>query len=46
MIFEDFRKSTLKVNNKRKHLIKNSLGVRDAYKWIRKNTSLKNVTEK
>lgn len=45
MIFEEFRKSTLKVKNKRKHSIKNSLGVRDAYKWGRKNELLKNVTE-
>lgn len=45
MSFEEFRKSTLKVNGKRKHSIKNSMGVRDAYKWGRKNKLLNNVTE-
>lgn len=35
--FEDFRKSILKVNGKRHHKIKNSLGVKDAYLWCRKN---------
>lgn len=35
--FEEFRKSILKVNNKRHHKIKGSLGVRDAFLWCRKN---------
>lgn len=34
---DDFRKKILKVNNPRKHKINNSLGVYDAYKYIRKN---------
>lgn len=33
----DFRKKVLKVNSSRKHKINNSLGIYDAYKWIRKN---------
>lgn len=37
MAFEDFRKSILKVNSKRHHKITNSLGVRDIFKWCRKN---------
>jgi hypothetical protein len=37
MIFEDFRKSTLKVSGKRNHSIKDSIGVRDAHKWCRAN---------
>lgn len=34
---DDFRKSILKVNEPRKHKVRNSLGVYDAYKFIRKN---------
>lgn len=34
---EEFRKKVLKVHDSRKHKIKNSNGVYDAYKWIRKN---------
>lgn len=34
---EDFRKKVLKVNGPRKHKLSNSLGVYDAYKYIRKN---------
>lgn len=34
---DDFRKKILKVNSTRKHKINNSLGVYDAYKWLRKN---------
>jgi hypothetical protein len=37
MIYDDFRKSILKVKNKRKHKIKNSIGVRDIYKLCQKN---------
>ena len=37
MAFEDFRKSILKVNDKRHHKIRGSLGVRDAFKWCRMN---------
>lgn len=36
MSFSDFRKSILKVKNKRNHKIKNSLGVRDIFKICRK----------
>lgn len=36
MAFEDFRKSIIKVTNKRHHKIKGSLGVGDAFKWCRK----------
>lgn len=42
MLFDEFRKSTLRVNNKRHHSIKNSLGVRDAYKWCNANKKFKN----
>lgn len=35
--FDEFRKSILKVNDKRHHKIKGSLGVRDAFSWCRKN---------
>lgn len=35
MAFEDFRKSILKVNDKRHHKIKGSLGVREAFRWCR-----------
>lgn len=34
---DDFRKEVLKVNESRIHEINKSLGVYDAYKWIRKN---------
>lgn len=34
---DDFRKDLLKINESRVHKVKNSLGVYDAYKWIRKN---------
>ncbi len=34
---DDFRKEVLKVNKPRVHKIYNSLGVYDAYKWLRKN---------
>ena len=34
---DDFRRQVLRVNEPRKHKINNSLGVYDAYKWIRKN---------
>ncbi len=37
MSYSDFRKSLLKVTEKRNHKIKNSIGVYDAYKHIRKN---------
>lgn len=33
----DYIKQKKKVNNKRNHKIKNSFGVYDAYRWIRKN---------
>lgn len=49
MVFDDFRKDVLKVCGKRQHSIKNSIGVRDAFKWCRKNKifqTQKNVTEK
>lgn len=34
---DSFRKRVLKVNEPRTHKVRNSLGVYDAYKWIRKN---------
>lgn len=34
---DNFRKEILKVNGHRVHKIRNSLGVYDAYKWLRKN---------
>ena len=34
---DNFRRQVLKVNEPRKHKINNSVGVYDAYKWIRKN---------
>lgn len=34
---DDFRKNVLKVKGPRKHKVNNSLGIYDAYKWIRKN---------
>lgn len=34
---DDFRKSILKVDKPRTHKVRNSNGVYDAYKWIRKN---------
>lgn len=34
---DDFRKKVLKVNKPRVHRIKNSLGVYDGYKWLRKS---------
>ena len=34
---DDFRREVLKVNKSRVHKVKNSLGVYDAYKWLRKN---------
>lgn len=34
---DDFRKKVLKLDKPRQHKINNSLGVYDAYKWIRKN---------
>ena len=36
----DFRKEILKLNKPRKQVITNSLGVYDAYRWIRKNNWL------
>ena len=36
MAYEDFRKSILKLNDKRHHKIKGSLGVRDAFKRCRR----------
>lgn len=33
----DFRREVLKVNKSRIHKIRNSLGVYDGYKWLRKN---------
>ena len=35
--FKEFKKKTQKVNETRTHKIRNSLGVYDAYKWLRKN---------
>ena len=37
MDYQDFRNEIQKVNNTRVHKITNSIGVYDAYKWIRKN---------
>ena len=34
---DDFRKEVLKVNESRVHEVNKSLGVYDAYKWVRKN---------
>lgn len=34
---DDFRKEVLKVNESRVHEVRNSLGIYDSYKWIRKN---------
>ena len=34
---DNFRKEVLKVNKSRKHTVSGSLGVYDAYKYIRKN---------
>ena len=34
---DDFRKKVLKLDKSRQHKVNNSLGVYDAYKWIRKN---------
>ena len=34
---DDFRKEVLKVNESRVHKVRNSLGIYDSYKWIRKN---------
>lgn len=45
MSYKEFRKSILKTSDKRKHTIKNSLGVRDAYKWGKRNGLLKKVSE-
>jgi hypothetical protein len=33
----DFRRAVLKLNEPRVHKVRNSLGVYDSYKWIRKN---------
>lgn len=37
VMINEFRKKVLKLNQPRKYKIKDSLGVYDAYKWIRKN---------
>lgn len=44
---DEFRKKVLKVNNSRIHKVTGSLGVYDAYKWLRKNKwlSLNPITE-
>ena len=34
---DDFRRKVLKINEPRTHKVRNSLGVYDSYKWIRKN---------
>ena len=34
---DNFRREVLKVDKSRVHKVKNSLGVYDAYKWLRKN---------
>ena len=34
---DNFRREVLKVDKPRVHKVKNSLGVYDAYKWLRKN---------
>lgn len=39
--FNDFRRRVLKINGKRNHNITNSMGVRDAYRWCRKNKVFK-----
>ena len=39
---DEFRRNILKINNPRKHKIRGSLGVYDAYKYIRKNKSVFN----
>lgn len=46
--FNDFRRRVLKVSEKRNHRIKNSIGVKNAFFWCRKNQTFKNfaVTEK
>ena len=36
-LMDNFRREVLKVNKSRVHKVKNSLGVYDAYKWLRKN---------
>lgn len=36
-MIDDFRRAVLKVNEPRVHKVRNSLGVYDVYKWIRKN---------
>lgn len=36
-MFNEFREHILKIKNKRNHSIKNSLGIRDAFKWCKKN---------
>lgn len=35
--FNEFRRRVLKLSEKRKHKIKNSIGVKDAFRWCRKN---------
>lgn len=35
--WQDFKASTLHLNDSRKHKVNNSLGVYDSYKWLRKN---------
>lgn len=40
MTFEEFRSSQQRIHEHRKHKITGSLGVYDAYKWIRKNNWL------
>lgn len=45
---DDFRKKVLKLDKPRQHKVNNSLGVYDAYKWIRKNKWLdigRHITE-
>lgn len=47
--YEEFRAQQQKINSSRKHKVSGSLGVYDAYKWIRKNKWLdleRPVTEK
>lgn len=34
---DEFRKNVLKVSSPRIHRVRNSLGIYDAYKWVRKN---------
>ena len=43
MDFKDFRKSMLKLNDKRHHKIKNSIGVRDICRMCKKNNKFKTV---